>query len=134
MVIKRNIQNFFVYHFNFFSFFMKFFHSSSSSFSVTGKRIIKYPSSVAVSVNDNLVQVSGPLGNLSLQLLRFVKVNFPVIQDTSKKAISVSIQNNEIKKQRENWGTSRTLINNMIQGVQEGVTVPLRLVGVGYRA
>ena len=32
------------------------------------------------------------------------------------------------------WGTTRTLINNAIIGMTEGFTVPLYLVGVGYRA
>lgn len=32
------------------------------------------------------------------------------------------------------WGTTRTLIHNAIVGVTEGFTVPIYLVGVGYRA
>lgn len=32
------------------------------------------------------------------------------------------------------WGTTRTLISNAIQGMTEGFTVPLYLVGVGFRA
>jgi large subunit ribosomal protein L6 len=32
------------------------------------------------------------------------------------------------------WGTTAALLKNMVQGVAEGFTVPLRLNGVGYRA
>ncbi|CAO3574241.1 unnamed protein product [Mortierella alpina] len=39
-----------------------------------------------------------------------------------------------IKEQRAMWGTTRALIANAITGVTEGYTVPVRLVGVGYRA
>ena len=32
------------------------------------------------------------------------------------------------------WGTSRALVANMMTGVTEGYTIPLKLIGVGYRA
>jgi large subunit ribosomal protein L6 len=44
------------------------------------------------------------------------------------------VENAEVKKQRSMWGLTRTLINNAIIGITEGFTVPLYLVGVGYRA
>ncbi|KAH6573999.1 hypothetical protein BASA50_002197 [Batrachochytrium salamandrivorans] len=50
------------------------------------------------------------------------------------RTISVSIASQLDKKQKAMWGTTRALINNMITGVTEGYMVPIRLVGVGYRA
>jgi large subunit ribosomal protein L6 len=46
----------------------------------------------------------------------------------------VSIADPTDKKQRAMWGTTRALLNNSILGVTEGFTVPVRFVGVGYRA
>ena len=48
--------------------------------------------------------------------------------------LAVSVDNPEVKQQRSMWGTTRTLINNAIIGMTEGFSVPLYLVGVGYRA
>jgi large subunit ribosomal protein L6 len=50
------------------------------------------------------------------------------------KILSLAIEDSNIKRQRSMWGTTRTLISNAIQGVSEGFTVPLYLVGVGFRA
>lgn len=47
--------------------------------------------------------------------------------------LSISVEDAEIKHQRAMWGTTRTLIHNAIIGITEGFTVPLYLVGVGYR-
>lgn len=48
--------------------------------------------------------------------------------------MTVAVEDAELKKQRSMWGLTRTLINNAIIGMTEGFTVPLYLVGVGYRA
>ena len=47
---------------------------------------------------------------------------------------NVSVGDAEIKKQRSMWGLTRTLIQNAVTGMTGGFTVPLYLVGVGYRA
>ncbi|KIK27364.1 hypothetical protein PISMIDRAFT_674707 [Pisolithus microcarpus 441] len=48
--------------------------------------------------------------------------------------LTISVDNAEEKKQRAMWGLTRTLINNAVVGMTEGFTVPIYLVGVGYRA
>ncbi|KAI7830096.1 50S ribosomal protein L6 [Kickxella alabastrina] len=45
-----------------------------------------------------------------------------------------SVENSELKRQRQMWGTTRALINNCVTGVTEGFSATLRFVGVGYRA
>jgi len=57
-----------------------------------------------------------------------MKLEFP-----EPHTLSVSVENAEIKDQRQMWGTTRTHIFNAITGMTEGFTVPLYLVGVGYR-
>jgi len=48
--------------------------------------------------------------------------------------MALSVENAELKKQRSMWGLTRTLIQNAVTGMTEGFSVPLYLVGVGYRA
>lgn len=48
--------------------------------------------------------------------------------------LAISVDNAEEKKQRAMWGLTRTLIKNAVVGMTEGFTVPIYLVGVGYRA
>jgi large subunit ribosomal protein L6 len=48
--------------------------------------------------------------------------------------VTLSVENAEVKKQRSMWGLTRTLIQNAVTGMTEGFSVPLYLVGVGYRA
>ncbi|TAQ89373.1 hypothetical protein B7494_g2328 [Chlorociboria aeruginascens] len=76
------------------------------------------------------VEVEGPLGKLSYTIPPFVKLH----HDEEARKAFVSIEDREIKKQREMWGTTRAYIQNNIMGVSEGHAAILRLVGVGYRA
>jgi large subunit ribosomal protein L6 len=55
------------------------------------------------------------------------------IKDVDKEGsdviLSVSVENPKDKHQKSMWGTRRSLLNNLIEGVSEGFTIPLRLVG-----
>ncbi|KAF9013420.1 ribosomal protein L6, alpha-beta domain-containing protein [Cyathus striatus] len=90
---------------------------------------IKFPPSVTLAPTSNQVAITGPLGSTSVLLHEFVKLDFP-----DANTLSVSVQDPEIKVQRQMWGTTRTHIANAIVGMTEGFSVPLYLVGVGYRA
>jgi len=54
--------------------------------------------------------------------------------DQSTPNPTLTVEDAEIRKQREMWGTTRAYLANHILGVSEGHTAILRLVGVGYRA
>ena len=77
-----------------------------------GKAPITVPDKVTVTVEDNLVSVKGPKGELSRQ---------------------ISKEPSDDKVHRSLHGLSRTLINNMIIGVTEGYSKHLEIQGVGYR-
>lgn len=91
-----------------------------------GKNPITIPQGVTVEVKDNLVTVKGKLGELT--------------QDFE--GVSISIEDNTItleratesKDHKSKHGLYRALVYNMIQGVSQGWTKELELVGVGYRA
>ncbi len=92
-----------------------------------GKKPITIPAGVDVQIDGTTVTVKGPKGTLT----RNVHPN-----------ISVEIEGNEInvtrpndnKENRSLHGLTRTLINNMVVGVNESYKKELEVNGVGYRA
>lgn len=92
-----------------------------------GKKIIDIPSDVTVSIEGNNVTVKGPKGELSKTL------NERMTYKQDETTLEV-VRPTDSKDDRTVHGTTRALINNMIQGVSQGYTKTLELVGVGYRA
>ncbi|KAF9046439.1 ribosomal protein L6, alpha-beta domain-containing protein [Panaeolus papilionaceus] len=97
--------------------------------SIIGREPIKIPPSVQITTTPTDVKISGPLGLTSLPLKSFVKLEI-----SPQNTLSVSVETPKEKVQRQMWGTTRTLISNAIIGMTEGFSVPLYLVGVGYKA
>ena len=78
-----------------------------------GKNPITVPDKVTVTVNDNLVTVKGPKGELSRQINKEISVEL-------KDGVITVTRPSDDKTHRSLHGLSRTLINNMIIGVTEG--------------
>ncbi|KAF5369584.1 hypothetical protein D9758_002678 [Tetrapyrgos nigripes] len=93
-----------------------------------GAKPIPIPPAVTFNTSPAAISVTGPLGSTSVPLHPFVSITFP-----QQNVMEVAVEDAEIKVQRQMWGTTRTLISNAITGMTEGFTVPLYLVGVGYR-
>ncbi len=92
-----------------------------------GNAPITVPSGVDVKINDNVVTVSGPKGELSETVAEGITV---ALDDGS---VTVSRGSDE-RSARALHGLTRSLINNMVVGVSEGFRKDLEIVGVGYRA
>ena len=93
-----------------------------------GKLPISVPAGVAISVEkDNVVTVKGPKGTLTTQVDRDINV---AIEDGT---LTVT-RPTEQKRHKAMHGLYRSLINNMVEGVSNGFTKQLELVGVGYKA
>jgi large subunit ribosomal protein L6 len=93
-----------------------------------GKQPITIPEGVEIKIDDkNLVTVKGPKGQLQESINKDIKV---VVND---KEISVERPTNN-KVHRSLHGLSRSLINNMVEGVTKGFEKKLQIVGVGFRA
>jgi len=90
-----------------------------------GRKPIKIPDGTKVEVSGRKVTVKGSKGELSFSVEPGIKVT---VKDSS-----VEVASQEIKRLIPFWGTTRAVIANMIQGVSEGYTKKLELVGVGYR-
>ncbi|RKP40164.1 mitochondrial 54S ribosomal protein YmL16, partial [Dimargaris cristalligena] len=84
------------------------------------------------------VRLKGPMGELLYPIPSFMTITeCPLTEDDkalNRRRVSLGIRDESQTPQRAMWGTTRTVIQNMITGVGEGYTVPLRLVGVGFRA
>ena len=91
-----------------------------------GDRRLSLPDGVTVSVDKNLVKVSGPKGELTYEISDLVSVE--VVDNTV-----LTKQVKESKKANMMQGTTNSLINNMIIGVSKGYDKGLEAVGVGYR-
>ena len=92
-----------------------------------GKLPVEIPSGVTVTVENNTVSVKGPKGELTQRVSPFISVN---IED---KIISVS-QLESTRDAKAIYGTTRSLIANMVQGVSANFSKDLLIEGVGFRA
>jgi len=92
-----------------------------------GKKAIAVPSGITANVEGQTVKVKGPKGALSVVLHDDVAAKLDGGQ------IKVEPRA-ETKRARAQWGTSRTLIANLISGVTKGFERRLEINGVGYRA
>jgi len=90
-------------------------------------RIGKAHTPVSVSLNGLAVTVKGPKGELSRTLPEGVQIS----QDGNTLVVSPSSEN---RRSRERHGLCRTLVANMVEGVSQGYTRKLEIIGVGYRA
>ena len=91
-----------------------------------GKRILTIPAGVNVDVNENTVTVKGPKGELTLDVIKTLKVNVNGTELTVEKL-------KEDKFTNQMHGTTNANIKNMLVGVSEGFKKGLEIIGVGYR-
>ena len=92
-----------------------------------GKLPVNIPAGVTISVNNGVVTVKGPKGELKQE------INPNITVEIEGNVCNVTRPNDE-KENRAKHGLYRSLINNMVIGVSEGYKKTLELVGVGYRA
>ena len=91
-----------------------------------GKKPIQIPKDVSVILEDNILKVTGPKGNLEQT------VSHPISFEILDGEVFVNPKE-QIKNVNAFWGLYRALLQNMITGVTEGFTKKLRIEGVGYR-
>ena len=92
-----------------------------------GRLPITVPSGVEVTLDGQAVTVKGPKGTLEHTVAEPI-----VIKRADDGTLEVSRPNDE-RQNRALHGLSRTLVANMVQGVTEGYTKVLEIVGTGYR-
>ncbi|MEH6657425.1 50S ribosomal protein L6 [Leeuwenhoekiella marinoflava] len=91
-----------------------------------GKNPITIPAGVTVEVAEGMITVKGKLGEL--------KQEYSNIDIKIEEGVITLERSSEKKDDKAKHGLYRALIANMIEGVANGYTKSLELVGVGYRA
>ena len=92
-----------------------------------GKLPVSVPDGVQVEIQGQAVTVRGPKGSLSLTA-------HPALQVAVEDRQIVCRRSSDEKSHKALHGLTRSLIRNMVDGVQKGFERRLDLVGVGYRA
>ena len=92
-----------------------------------GKLPVSIPTGVTVAVDDNIVKVKGPRGELTHRLPAGISV------EKTDAALNVQRASDETNH-KSLHGLTRSLINNMMDGVTKGYRKQLEISGVGYKA
>ena len=92
-----------------------------------GKLPVAIPEGVKVTVEGQKITAVGPLGTESLEL----RPEIAIAQEENSLVIT---RTSDDRKVRALHGLSRTLVNNLVNGVKSGFEKKLEIVGVGYRA
>ena len=92
-----------------------------------GKHPVAIPAGVDVTIDGSTVTVKGPKGELTR--------TFPSLITIKKEGDEVIVTRPDDSREAKSFhGLVRTLIANMVEGVSQGFSKKLQLVGVGYRA
>ncbi|MEC7670055.1 MAG: 50S ribosomal protein L6 [Pseudomonadota bacterium] len=92
-----------------------------------GKKPVELPSGVTAAVSGQTIEVKGPTGTQSF---------------TATDDVTIAVEDNVItvtprgksKRARQQWGMTRTMVANIVHGVQNTFKKELEIQGVGYRA
>ncbi len=93
-----------------------------------GNKAITIPAGVEVNIAvGNEVTVKGPKGTLTRQFSDLMEIK-------QEENVITVVRPNDEKHTKQLHGTTRALLHNMVEGVSEGFTKTLQLVGIGFRS
>ena len=92
-----------------------------------GKKPVELPSGVTATVSGQTIEVKGAKATQSFTATDDVTI-------TVEENAVVVTPRGKSKRARQQWGMSRTMVANMVQGVTVGFKKELEINGVGYRA
>lgn len=92
-----------------------------------GKMPVQMPDGVEAKLEENILTVKGPLGELTQEIVPDISV------DIEERVIHVR-RPSDMKEHRALHGLVRSLVANMVEGVSTGFQKNLEIHGVGYRA
>jgi large subunit ribosomal protein L6 len=92
-----------------------------------GKKPIKISQGVEIKIENSMVTAKGPKGELSVSVPQEIEVK-------QEEGFLYVAEKKNTKNSKAFWGTTRSLIFNIIEGVSVGYQRELQVKGVGYRA
>lgn len=92
-----------------------------------GNKVINLPEGVNVNVEGSTVTVTGAKGTLTQTFSNLITVS------VNDRVVTVTRANDD-KHTKQLHGTTRALLNGMVEGVSKGFTKTLEIKGIGYRA
>ena len=92
-----------------------------------GQSPVEIPEGVDVRIENGAMTVTGRLGELTMDIDRSVEI------ESGDGAVHVRPAGSG-KRARAMWGTTRSLVKNLVVGVSQGFEKKLQIFGVGYRA
>jgi len=92
-----------------------------------GKYPVPVPTGVTLALQGSTLVAKGKLGELSMPVSEQVEL------EIAPGAVAVKPLGRD-RRSRTMWGTTRSLINGMVQGVSVGFTKSMEINGTGYRA
>lgn len=93
-----------------------------------GKRPIEIPQGVKVEQSGRKIKVSGKLGTLELLCLPGIRLKI----DESAGKLVVENENPDSRRHKRCYGTMRSLLANMVEGVNKGFQKKMEIYGTGY--
>ena len=97
-----------------------------------GIKPVSIPKGAKVTISDRTVTVEGPKGSLSFTHREEIKVGWS--EDEKSLVVAVAEGHESNKQSKAFWGTTRSILDNMMLGVTEGYKRSLEVVGVGWNA
>ena len=92
-----------------------------------GKKPVELPKGVTAEIKGQQIEVKGPKGTRSFTATDEVNITL------DDNLVSVEPRNNT-KRARQQWGLTRSMVENLAIGVSTGFKKELEIQGVGYRA
>ena len=92
-----------------------------------GKKPVGLPKGVSDQISGQTVEVKGPKGTLSFTATDDVTIAI------DGETLTVTPRG-QSKRARQQWGMSRSMVENLVTGVTQGFKKELEINGVGYRA
>lgn len=100
-----------------------------------GKKPIIIPEGVAVVKNGEVLEFKKGDKTVELKILPYIKAEFgeEIVEQKTFKTLVFGVKE-EIKQALANWGTMRSLANNVIKGLTEDFSKKMEIEGIGFRA
>lgn len=97
-----------------------------------GKKPVILPAGVTAELNGAVLTVKGPKGTLTQEVHPKALITMNTAEGANE--VIVDVAKKEDKREKALWGLFRSLVQNMVDGVNTGYTKQLDVVGVGFKA